>query len=160
VTNCTFTGNFASGNGGCIDNVGIASVTNCTLIGNSALNIGGGIENYGPGAMTVTNCTLTGNSASFEESSNDGGGIDTGAVLTMNNTIVANSAIGPDVYKSGKPSSPPWIRTATSPPGTAAPSRSPAAISGPVCRRITPSWGLTTVCTPSRPRATQLALRR
>ena len=87
MTNCTFSGNRASGDyGGGIENYSTAMVTNSTLTGNSALTAaaspiqrhadgdeqhrlrehcctsgyGGGIDNSG-GTATVTNSTLTGN---------------------------------------------------------------------------------------------------
>src|SRR5262249_24090838 len=67
-----------------------------SLWGNCADN-GGGIFN--DGNMTVTNSTLSANSAV-----GDGGGIytgDVGRTATLNNTIVANSASGGDIFFDG-----------------------------------------------------------
>jgi hypothetical protein len=48
VTNCTFTGNSASDDGGGMSNSMYSSptLTNCTFIGNSATKAGGGMNNY------------------------------------------------------------------------------------------------------------------
>ena len=68
VTNCTFSGNTATGDGGGMDNYfSSPTVTNCTFSGNTA-NAGGGMYNFSS-SPTVTNCTFSGNTA------NGGGGM-------------------------------------------------------------------------------------
>ena len=62
VTNCTFSGNTASGGsggsgGGMYNKDRSPTVTDCTFCGNT----GGGMWNYGSGSPTVTNCTFSGN---------------------------------------------------------------------------------------------------
>ena len=75
VTNCTFSGNSASGyhgsGGGMYNSNSSPTVTNCTFTGNSAeyRGDGAGMYNYNYSSPTVTNCTFTGNSAY------DGGGM-------------------------------------------------------------------------------------
>jgi len=123
ITNCTFTGNTASGN---------AIFTGYLDIGNG---YGGALFNYGShGIMTVSDSTVAANSASVSDSdtftgnydlspqpgdkadndgvagggnytlsvvgSGDGGGIanEAGGSATLTNTIVANSTLGGDLY--------------------------------------------------------------
>ena len=105
VSNCTISGNSASGTfglgGGVFNDVGFSNgmleVLNCTISGNSAGDNGGGIYNYG-GGMTATlkvlNSTLSGNSAHFY-----GGGIYTISAYdgsapadVLNSTFSGNSA--------------------------------------------------------------------
>ncbi len=77
MTNSTFSGNFASGNGGGIANF-IGStliVTNSTFSANSATIDAGGIFNAS-GTATVTHSTFSGNS-----------GINAGAILNTNGTV-------------------------------------------------------------------------
>jgi parallel beta-helix repeat protein len=76
VTNCTFSGNTASEDGGGMYNYSYSSspvVTNCTFSGNSA-KWGGGMYNEGmydyQSLPVVTNCTFSGNTAS-----DNGGGM-------------------------------------------------------------------------------------
>jgi predicted outer membrane repeat protein len=83
ITNCTFSGNSASGRGGGIGNEGSSpTVTNCTFSGNSATS-GGGMccQNSNP---TITNCTFSGNSAS----ANGGGMYNYYSSPTMTNCIL------------------------------------------------------------------------
>jgi hypothetical protein len=94
VTGCTFTNNAADLGGG-INNAGSANVANCTLSGNAANGDGGGILNEPAATATLTNCTLAGNSAEF------GGGVFYAGRLTLNNTIVAATVSGQDVYEFG-----------------------------------------------------------
>ena len=60
---------------------GTATLTNCTVSGNSATGNGGGLCNSnatgffaGTGTATLTNCTVSGNSAT-----GNGGGVSTGS---------------------------------------------------------------------------------
>ena len=100
VTNCTLSGNSATGylgSGGGIHSSGTLTVTNSTLSGNSTSYYGGGLCND-RGTLTLTNSTLSRNSA-YE----DGGGIYISGVsstTTLNNTIVTGNVApsGPDVY--------------------------------------------------------------
>jgi CSLREA domain-containing protein len=104
LTNCTLSGNSTTtdilgdpGSGAGFFNSGKVILTNCTLSTNSAgLGSGGGICNqfvsaFEHGTATIINCTLSGNSAG------EGGGIFNDSVMTLNNSIVANSSSGGDV---------------------------------------------------------------
>ncbi len=64
VSNCTFTGNYASDTGGGMFNgTSNPTLTNCTFIGNSAGGwAGGGMFNW-ESSPAVTNCTFIGNSS-------------------------------------------------------------------------------------------------
>jgi hypothetical protein len=85
VTNCTFTGNLASRHGGGMRNDSDTTVTNCTFTGNSAADSGGGMVNVSE--PTVMNCTFTSNSA------RDGGGMcNYGGPTVTNCTFTGNSA--------------------------------------------------------------------
>jgi parallel beta-helix repeat protein len=103
LANCTLSGNSATVGGGIFIYGGAtATLANCTLSGNSAAYDGGGIDNV-YGTATLDNCTLSGNSAS-----SNGGGIynayDTPAppgTMILNNSIVANSPKGGDIYNDG-----------------------------------------------------------
>ncbi|MGC1375069.1 MAG: choice-of-anchor Q domain-containing protein [Anaerolineales bacterium] len=91
ITNSTFSNNTApAGLGGVIENyAGAVTITNSAFSGNSA-HTGGGISNYHFGTLNVTNSSFSGNSASYL-----GGSIDNSAgVVTLRNTIIANSASG------------------------------------------------------------------
>ena len=88
VTNCTLSGNFATG-GGALANFdgGTLTVTNSTLSGNSA-TYGGAIDNEG--TFTLNNSTISSNSATRD----DGGGIYNFAntLMVNNSTISGNSS--------------------------------------------------------------------
>ena len=92
MTNCTFTGNSASSNGGGMHNVTNSSptVTNCTFSGNTAVNDGGGMRNHSS-SPTVTNCTFSNNKA-------DAGGAIINEyyshLTAINCTFTNNKAIG------------------------------------------------------------------
>jgi CSLREA domain-containing protein len=124
VTNCTFSGNHATANGGAIRNGGTLTVTSSTLSSNSASLNAGAIQNGGTlavtsstfsgnsttgtggngiggairinaGNLTVTSSTFSGNSASLR-----GGGIEisTGGTSLSNTIVAGNSApTGPDI---------------------------------------------------------------
>jgi CSLREA domain-containing protein len=70
ITNTTFSGDTATGNGGGgIYNDGALTLTNCTVSGNSTLGstssatAGGGLLNLSAGTVTMTNSTFAGNTA-------------------------------------------------------------------------------------------------
>jgi hypothetical protein len=120
LTNCTVSGNSTSANGGGLSNTGTLGLIGCTVSGNSAGGGGGGVSCFGmvdlinctvsgnsagggggggvsnAGTIALTNCTVSGNSAGA-----GGGGIRNIATLTLNNSIVANSATGGDIYNHG-----------------------------------------------------------
>lgn len=112
VTNCTFTGNTASGivgnstggGGGGIGVNGGLTVTNSTFIGNNtsgSSTVGGGIGIANNGTATVTNCTFTNNNA-VSTSGGGGGGVGSfSGTLTLTNSIVANSPMGGNCVVSG-----------------------------------------------------------
>jgi len=89
VSNCNFTGNQASGDGGGIENNGpILTVTNCTFSNNSA-GTGGGIASLaGSGSLETTNCTFNNNTAVF------GAGVEniSGIFVATNCTFGSNTA--------------------------------------------------------------------
>ncbi len=124
LTDCTISGNSGYAGGG-IFNQGTVTLTSVTISGNSSYDNGGGIENQGDGEAALFNVTVSGNSTGVFGS---GGGIDnTGVlglvnvtvsgnscywsggginnfgsgVLLLNNTIVADSSSGGDIYNSG-----------------------------------------------------------
>ncbi len=97
VQNSTFSANVALGSslgGGISNNYGTLTVQNSTFSGNSAY-AGGGIRDWG--TLVVTNSTFSGNSASLV-----GAGIahdwSDGLLMSMSNTIIANSSSGRDCY--------------------------------------------------------------
>ncbi len=66
LTNCTLTGNKASGNGGGLANYGTATLSNCFITSNGSQGNGGGLfsdDSTGGGTVTLTNCTASGNTA-------------------------------------------------------------------------------------------------
>ncbi len=74
LTDCTFTGNVASGTGdsngggGLYNSYSSPSLINCTFSGNSASNTssaGGGMYNYYHSSPTLANCTFSDNSAGY-----------------------------------------------------------------------------------------------
>jgi hypothetical protein len=89
VSNCTFSGNTASANGGIFNDEGTLTVNNSTFSGNTAGVQGGGIYNFG-GPLTVTNSTFSGNTAALQ-----GGGIyELGGTLAVSNSTVSANAAG------------------------------------------------------------------
>jgi hypothetical protein len=103
LNNCTLSENTASYYGGGIVNYANDSLApstvvldNCTLFGNSAGPFGGGGIFNDYGTATLANCTLSGNSAN-----NGGGGIrNYVGTVTLNNSIVANSLSGGDIFNA------------------------------------------------------------
>jgi len=70
ITNCTFSGNMATNNGGGMFNGGSSpTITNCTFSGNST-NHGSGMFNSNNSNPTITNCIFSGNTATH-----NGGGL-------------------------------------------------------------------------------------
>ena len=103
VISSTFSSNNAaigsasySAGGGIINiNRSTLTVANSTFFGNSTDGYGGGIAN--DGTLTVTNSTFSGNSAN----TSSGGNLFNSGVLTLSNTILANSPSGGDCGSSG-----------------------------------------------------------
>jgi hypothetical protein len=103
LTNCTISGNSASGSGGGLFNYGTLTGNNCTISGNTASGSGGGLFNdniFGTALATLANCTITGNTA------NQGGGLynHLGATTLTNCTISNNTATaaGGGLFNRGK----------------------------------------------------------
>lgn len=95
VLDSTISNNIAANAGGGIHSTGNCNLTNTTFSGNAAMMRYGGLSNSGYrgepwGRMRLTNVTVTGNSAP------EGGGIANSGLLTMTNSIVANSVAGVD----------------------------------------------------------------
>jgi CSLREA domain-containing protein len=124
VMNSTFSGNYGNVGGGIDNNGGTLTLTNSTFSNNSAGSggQGGGIFNY-EGNLTATNSTFSGNYANYggaiinwgiltlinstfagNSAYTEGGGIYNGIsgdVLTMNNSILANSTgAGKDCFNN------------------------------------------------------------
>ena len=99
LSNSTLADNIAQSDGGGLSNSqATLIVTNSTFSGNSAGYYGGGVFSGVPSASwpSVSNSTFFGNSAQF-----GGGGIwDVFGVLTLRNTILANSLSGGDCAPS------------------------------------------------------------
>ncbi|WP_459557840.1 beta strand repeat-containing protein [Lacunimicrobium album] len=96
MTGSTLTGNYANesfARGGGITNLSELTIINSTLSGNTTGGKGGGIANFSN--MTLTNSTLSGNT-----SNSDGGGLYNSSYedVTINNTIIANSSGGSDLF--------------------------------------------------------------
>jgi hypothetical protein len=88
VATSTFSDNAAARGGG-VYLGGTNTLTNVTFSGNSAGYRGGGAY-FGSGEATLTNCTFSGNTAALSESGSPGGAIDnSGGVVTVRNSIVA-----------------------------------------------------------------------
>lgn len=93
VTNSVITDNHAQYQGGGIDNIfGSVEIINSTISGNSA-NYGAGIYTW-DSTTSLTNSTVSNNTANIRT-----GGIENNiGVLTLTNTIIANSLSGADCY--------------------------------------------------------------
>jgi hypothetical protein len=66
ISNCIFTGNFASTGGGAVANVGSSPIiTNCTFNQNGSGSEGGAILDASSSSPSITSCTFTANSAAF-----------------------------------------------------------------------------------------------
>ena len=117
ITECTFDGNTAGGNGGgfstntdtfsmvrstvsnnrsgsdgggasIINNNTSAEIINCTFSGNGAANSGGGIAYVGNSSLTITNATIVFNASLTGGGISANGGI---GMIFMGNTIVAKN---------------------------------------------------------------------
>jgi parallel beta-helix repeat protein len=95
LTNCTVSGNYAAYGGGIL-NYGTATLTGCTVSGNSANNTGGGLDNES-GTATLSNCTVSGNTADL------GGGVFLydGQVILNNCAVTGNSASASNYSRGG-----------------------------------------------------------
>jgi len=96
IANTIFTSNSASHNGGAIftdNDIDPLTVTNSTFYGNTA-TAGGGIANYG--GLIVNNSTFSNNNSSNGGAIRDG----LGGVLSLRNSILANTVGGVDCIKS------------------------------------------------------------
>ena len=101
IADSTISGNSAlspggSGGGGGVWNSSSIKITNSTISGNMAGG-GGGIFNVG--TATIANSTISGNSAA--PNAPLAGGIINQNMMTLNDTIVANSSSGGDIGNSG-----------------------------------------------------------
>jgi parallel beta-helix repeat protein len=86
MSGMAITGGMSSFGGG-VQNNGTATLTDCTVSGNTATGNGGGIGNFSNATATLTDCTVTGNSAPF-----GGGGIDnSGGTVTLTNCILSGN---------------------------------------------------------------------
>ncbi len=98
VVRATISGNTSSGggpeSGGGLENWGTLSLTNSTVSGNSAAGLAGGLINQDSGTTAIRSSTITGNSATTAGALyNVAGG-----VLSIKNTIAANSSGGDDCF--------------------------------------------------------------
>lgn len=84
LSDCIVRGNSADGSGGAISGWGATSLSDCTLSNNSAQDAGG-IYSYN-GTLTLINCTLSRNSAY------EAGGIDCSAALTLNQCVFSGNS--------------------------------------------------------------------
>ncbi|MFH1011922.1 MAG: right-handed parallel beta-helix repeat-containing protein [bacterium] len=99
-TNCTISGNSATGGGGVACEYSSPTFTNCNISGNTATNWGGGVVSlvsYLSSSPTFSNCTLSDNSAGWY-----GGGVycsDNSSPIFTNCTVSGNAATsGGGVY--------------------------------------------------------------
>jgi predicted outer membrane repeat protein len=98
LANSTLSGNSARVGGGLFARSGTASLTNVTVSGNSARDDGGGIFAYGYinlSTVNLTHATVTGNSAGI---SGGGFAVSGGALVNIQNSIVAVHAAPQDCY--------------------------------------------------------------
>jgi fibronectin-binding autotransporter adhesin len=63
ISDCTISGNTASGNGGGLNNSGTATLSYCTISGNTASGFGGGVYSRNGTITNLTDCTISGNTA-------------------------------------------------------------------------------------------------
>ena len=86
VTNCTVSGNTASGIGGGLANFGTATITTSTFSGNNALEAGGA---FNGGTLTVVNSTFADNRGTTAE-----GAIGNDSTLNVSNSTFNNNSSG------------------------------------------------------------------
>ncbi len=95
VSNCTFSGNWASPDGyggGMFNDNSSPIVSNCTFSNNSAAEQGGGMCNFYNSSPIVSNCTFSNNSAAKQ---GGGGMLNSGSSPTVSNcTFSGNSGAG------------------------------------------------------------------
>ena len=124
LSNCTISGNNATGtyyccdhycdcsysvggNGGGIYNDGSLALSNCTISGNSANEAGGAIFNNTDATLTLSNCTISGNGANnygYSYGYGYGGGIYNGSAnLTISNSTFSDNFadFGGNIYLYG-----------------------------------------------------------
>jgi hypothetical protein len=94
VGRSTFNANIAGWGAGIMHAGGTAVISNSTFGNNMAANMGASLLTE-TGIITVNNSTFSGNSAAV------GAGIANGGLLTLQNTILANSTLGSDCYNYG-----------------------------------------------------------
>ncbi len=102
LTNCTITGNVATGKGGGLGNFGHLTATGCTFLGNSAIAYGGGMYNNAGSTAELTNCRFAGNVARIYQS-NPGAALRNDGAITLGNCVFVgnSSATNSGVYCSG-----------------------------------------------------------
>ena len=115
ITNCTFSNNSASNDGGGMCN-GLSSspvLTNCTFSNNSAKHYGGGMYNDSSSSPVLTNCTFSNNSATGDYSR--GGGMCnerssspelTNCTFSGNRASGSSYGYGGGMYNSGSSTKP------------------------------------------------------
>lgn len=91
LSDCTLSGNTATGNGGGVSNYGQVTLSGSTLQSNVAANLGGALYNSGGGLNGLYNCTINANTAA------NGGGIANGgrnetALKLSDCTVSSNTA--------------------------------------------------------------------
>jgi hypothetical protein len=101
ITNSTISNNTALDDGGGIANdqccgVGPTVITNSTISGNSAGSVGGGISNTDEGALELTNVTI------YDNSAEEGGGIENEHTVSLANTIIAANSPDNCFIEGGK----------------------------------------------------------
>jgi hypothetical protein len=95
VKGVTLIDNRADADGGGLANLGgRVAVINSTFVNNRAGSAGGGVADD-RGGLTVTNCSFSGNAAP------QGGALFSSGTLLLRNSILANSATGPDCVAQG-----------------------------------------------------------
>ena len=92
LSDCTVSGNSASGNGGGLLNNshGALSLTDCRVSGNAAGSNGGGLYTEPLATLSLSNCTVSGNSASI----NGAGLFIGGGTSTLSNCTVSGNSAG------------------------------------------------------------------
>ncbi len=97
ITHSSLASNWATSEGGAINNYGVLSLTNSTLSGNTAKIWGGGLFNTPNGIAALNFVTIASNTAGLINDG-DGGGI---AVFAPGNVTMQNSILGNNVDQNG-----------------------------------------------------------